>query len=138
MNRAGVEATLLRSEVLTGTVPTETDGRFAVTSGSAHVDPNRNPYFRYQNMQRMSNLVTTRSNVYAVWVTMGLFEVNVEETTSGSGVFVERLGQEAGRETGSVKRHRAFYIIDRSIPVAFQPGENHNVDHTILLRRIIE
>ncbi len=87
-------------------------------------------------MQRLSNLVTTRSNVYAIWITMGLFEVNIEN--NGSGVFVERLGQEAGRETGNVKRHRAFYIVDRSIPVAFQPGENHNVDQAILLRRIIE
>jgi hypothetical protein len=132
MTRAGVEATLLRSEVLTGATQTETDGRFAVTSGGAHVDPNRNPYFRYQNMQRLANLVTTRSNGYAVWVTMGMFEVTVD--SSGN----ERLGQEAGRETGSVRRHRAFYIIDRSIPVAFQPGENHNVDEAILLRRIIE
>jgi hypothetical protein len=139
MKRAGVESTLLRSTALTATTTqTQTDGGFAVTSGSVHVEPNRNPYFRYQNMQRLSNLVTTRSNVYAIWVTMGMFEVNVEETTTGSGVYVERLGQEAGRETGNVKRHRAFYIVDRSIPVAFEPGENHNIDHAILSRRIIE
>ena len=37
-----------------------------------------------------------------------------------------------------VTRHRAFYMIDRSIPVAFEPGENHNVDRAILLRRFIE
>lgn len=139
MLRAGVEATLLRSIATTSTTTqTETDAKFAVTTGGVHVEPNRNPYFRYQNLQRLSNLVTTRSNVYAIWVTMGMFEVNVEETTTGSGVYVERLGQEAGRETGSVKRHRAFYIVDRSIPVAFQPGENHNVDDAILLRRIVE
>lgn len=144
MKRAGVEATLLRSPTLTPDsasnphTEAQKDGSFGVTSGGAHIDPDRNPYFRYQNMQRLSNLVTTRSNVYAIWVTMGLFEVNVEETFPTSGVFVERLGQEAGRETGSVKRHRAFYIVDRSIPVAFQPGENHNVENAILLRRIIE
>lgn len=142
MKRAGVDATLLRSPTLTPNSATnphteaQNDGRFAVTGGDAHIDPFRNPYFRYQNMQRLSNLVTTRSNVYAIWVTMGMFEVTVEN--NGSGVFVERLGQEAGRETGSVKRHRAFYIVDRSIPVAFQPGENHNVEDAILLRRIIE
>ena len=142
MKRAGVESTLLRSSTLSangaGSTQSQNDGRFAVTSGLPHVEPDRNPYFRYQNMQRLSNLVTTRSNVYAIWVTMGLFEVSVEETSSGSGVYVERLGQEAGRQTGNVKRHRAFYIVDRSIPVAFQPGENHNVDAAILLRRFIE
>jgi hypothetical protein len=29
-------------------------------------------------------------------------------------------------------------MVDRSIPVAFEPGENHNVDRAILLRRFIE
>ncbi len=48
------------------------------------------------------------------------------------------LGQEVGIDTGTVKRHRAFYIIDRTIPVAFEPGQNHNVDKCVLLRRFIE
>jgi hypothetical protein len=29
-------------------------------------------------------------------------------------------------------------MIDRSIPVAFEPGQNHNVDRAILVRRRIE
>jgi hypothetical protein len=37
-----------------------------------------------------------------------------------------------------VRRHRAFYIIDRSIPVAFQRGQDYNVEKCILLRRFIE
>ena len=49
-----------------------------------------------------------------------------------------RLGQELGTETGQIERHRAFYIIDRSIPVGFQRGEDLNVEDTILLRRFIE
>jgi hypothetical protein len=48
------------------------------------------------------------------------------------------LGQELGSDTGQIQRHRAFYVIDRSIPVAFEPGENHNVDNAILLRRMLE
>jgi hypothetical protein len=48
------------------------------------------------------------------------------------------LGSELGTDSGQVKRHRAFYIIDRSVPVAFEPGQNHNVDNAILLRRFIE
>ncbi len=133
MVRAGVDATLMRSPALSSTATESArDGQFEVIGGNAHVDPYRNPYFRYRDIQRLSNLVTTRSNVYAIWVTMGKFEVNIDSNGS------ERLGQEAGRETGSVKRHRAFYVVDRSIPVAFEPGENHNVDDAILLRRIIE
>lgn len=100
---------------------------------------NRNSYFAYQALQRLPNLVTTRSNVYAVWVTVGYFEVGQNpsgvDATHPDGF---RLGQEIGSDTGEVKRHRAFYIIDRSIPVAFESGENHNVDRCILLRRYIE
>jgi hypothetical protein len=47
------------------------------------------------------------------------------------------IGQEIGTEDGQIKRERAFYIIDRSIPVGFEPDENHNVDRAILLRRYI-
>lgn len=130
MQRAGVDTTLLRSPALTnGDTRNQTDAMLATTTGTAHVDPHRNPYFRYQSIQRLSNLVTTRSNVYAVWLTVGFFEV---DPTTGD------LGQEVGRDTGTAKRHRAFYILDRSIPVAFEPGENHNVDKAILLRRIIQ
>ena len=49
-----------------------------------------------------------------------------------------QLGGEVGEDSGTVQRHRAFYMIDRSIPVAFEPGENHNVDRAVVLRRFIE
>jgi hypothetical protein len=37
-----------------------------------------------------------------------------------------------------VQRNRGFFIIDRSIPVAYEQGKNHNVRDTIRLRRIIQ
>jgi hypothetical protein len=43
-----------------------------------------------------------------------------------------------GSDQGDIQRHRAFYVIDRSIPVAFEPGMNHNVDQAVLLRRLVE
>ena len=100
-------------------------------------DTDRNPYFRYQGMQRLTNLVTTRSNVYAVWITVGFFEVKPQlvDDAHPDGF---RLFQELGTDTGQIERHRGFYIIDRSIPVAFEPGVNHNVDNAVILRRFIE
>ena len=99
----------------------------------------RNPYFRYQGMQRLGNLVTTRSNVYAVWITVGYFEV----TPNPAGVDAQhrdgyQLGPELGIDTGEVKRHRAFYMFDRTIPVGFQRGEDLNVEKAVLLKRFIE
>jgi hypothetical protein len=112
---------------------------FNTTSTSPAINTDRNPYFRYQGLQRLGNLVSTHSNTFAVWVTVGYFEVepNPDGVTTAHPDGV-RLGQELNAETGDVQRHRAFYIIDRSIPVAFQPGTNHNVENTILLRRFIE
>ncbi len=100
-------------------------------------DPSRSPYFRIQNASRAMNLLTTRSNVYAVWITVGYFQVT---PIAASTVYPDgyQLGAEVGSDTGEIKRHRAFYIIDRTIPVGFQRGEDLNSENAILLRRVIE
>lgn len=85
-----------------------------------------NVYFQTQLMQRLSNLTTTRSNVFAVWVTVGFFESN--GTT---------IGKEYGLDNGSRQRYRAFYIIDRTRPVGYSPGMRMNADKTIILRRYL-
>src|SRR3972149_6061270 len=124
-------------------------------------------------MAGLGNLVTTRSNVFAVWVTVGYFEVepapswndsndsvrvplrqrfgastgltaNDAATIAGKALYDRvypegyMLGQEVGSDTGNTKRQRAFYIIDRSEPVGFKPGEDLNVERTIRVRRRIE
>ena len=123
-------------------------------------DSQKNPYFAYHTLERLGNLTTTRSNVYAVWVTVGYFEVEpvanmgpiYESRYSLSPVQAQTwvqtinpyhpdgfmLGQELGWDTGDVKRHRAFYVIDRSIPVGFERGKDLNAQKTILLKRFIE
>jgi hypothetical protein len=86
---------------------------------------------------RLGNLVTTRSNVYAVWITVGFFEV---EPAADLAVHPDgyRLGPELGSDRGDMRRHRAFYVFDRSIPVGFRRGEDLNVEDAVLLRRFIE
>lgn len=86
------------------------------------------PYFRNELRQRLGSMLTTRSSVFSIWITVGYFHVDD----------YGRVGAEVGIEIGEVKRSRAFYIIDRSIPVAFEPGKNHNVDDAVLVRTIIE
>ena len=70
-------------------------------------------------MLQMENLVTVRSNVFAVWITVGYFN-------------------SSGNEVSPIERNRGFYIVDRSIPVAYERGKDHNVRDAILLRRIIQ
>ncbi len=86
-----------------------------------HRNTDRHASFRYQTMNQLSGVVTVRSNVFAVWVTIGYF-------SDAAGTL----------EMTPVERNRGFYIFDRSIPVAYERGRNHNVRDAILLRRIIE
>ena len=101
----------------------------------AHGDTNRAAYFRNDMRQRLGNLVTSRSSVFAVWVTVGYFQVNaagsLKPGASGKGI-------EAGADSGTMRRNRGFFLVDRSIPVAFEPGKNHNVERAILVKSIIE
>lgn len=110
----------------------------AMASASALNDTGRNPYFRFQEMQRLANSVGTHSNVYAVWITVGYFQVEPSGAVDAGHPDGYQLGAELGSDTGEVNRHRAFFILDRSIPVGFQRGKDHNVDKTILLKRYIE
>ena len=81
------------------------------TSGSL------NPLHSIDTATRLANTTTPRSNVFAVWIT---------------------LRESTANDPDSVKYRRAFYIIDRSIPVGYEEGRDHNVRDCIRLRRIIE
>jgi hypothetical protein len=141
---------------------------FSGASLEPSIDTERNSTQRYLPIQRMANLATTRSNVYAVWITVGFFEVKPAkddariasryfDTTTGAFLGSDAaqqaatqdlffrvypdgwtLGEEIGRDTGEDVRHRGFYVVDRSRPVAFKPGEDANVSETVLVRRRIQ
>jgi hypothetical protein len=76
-----------------------------------------NPIHNIYTATRLANTATIRSNVFGIWIT---------------------LRESVANDPDSIKLHRAFYIFDRSIPVGFQPGKDHNVWDAVLLRRIIE
>ncbi len=106
----------------------------------------RHSSFLYEGVQRLANMSSTQSNVYAVWITVGYFEVEpwTNGVVGGPAVFDDAhpdgltLGPELGEATGGIRRHRAFYIVDRSIPVAYEPGQDHNVENALLLERMID
>ncbi len=83
------------------------------------------PFVNYQRMMRLPNLTTNQSNVFAVWITIGLFEYDPEDG----------IGREYVGPSGVPQRSKSFYVVDRSIPVGFAPGKQYNTDKTILLRR---
>jgi hypothetical protein len=73
---------------------------------------------------RLANVATPRSHLFGVWITL-------REAIAPANSM-------APSDPDSVRFHRAFYVIDRSIPVAHEPGKDHNVWDAVLLRRVIE
>ena len=112
--------------------------------------PNRSAAFQNSVRTRLGNMVTTKSSVFACWITVGYFEVNEDgELIKDDGdklIEDETMAQtiepgeaaEIGGDRGEQIRNRAFFIFDRSIPVAFEPGKNHNVENAILIKSFIE
>jgi hypothetical protein len=118
----------------------------AAVSNAIHPASNPdNAWFRFEPLIRASANTTARSEVYAIWVTMGLFEIeSTDGTPMGTGAvaagsLVERypdkyrLVREYGSDAGQVRRHRAFFIYDRSRSVGYREGEDANVTDGILV-----
>jgi len=105
------------------------DSKGGDQDGRPYADPRRNPYFRYREMMRLSNLSTQRSNVFAVWMTVGFFVIEPHPTNAGQSA----LGAEYGLDTGDAVRFKSFMIFDRSIPVGFRPGTPLNSRDAVLL-----
>ncbi len=105
-NGLGIEDTILRS----------LDGRLLFqTAEPPPGNPNRHPYLQQQLLTKVFNQLTTRSNVFAVWLTVGFFEVTDETARP------VKLGAEVGRAEGRHVRRRMFAVVDRSV-LTHNPG----------------
>jgi hypothetical protein len=80
-------------------------------------NPSQNPAFYLNTAIRIPNVATTRSHVFAIWITLRLTDSS---------------------DPTNVSFHRMFAIVDRSIPVGFLHGMDLNVRDTVLLQRYLD
>ena len=86
-------------------------------------DAAMNPWHRLHTATRLANTATNRSHVFGIWLTVRT---------------VEKVGGSNGQpDLDTVKYSRMFVIYDRSKPVAYEPGRDHNVADGILLKRVL-
>jgi hypothetical protein len=100
------------------------------------MDTRRQPYFRTEMLQKVMNLTTVRTHQYAVWVTVGFFEV--VRPGDPTKLIPDELGPEIGSATGGVQRSRAFFILDRSRATGFNLFNPGDYRECVLYRRRIE
>jgi len=75
---------------------------------------------------RMPNLASDNSQTYVIRMTVGLFEVDPVN---------QSLGREYNEELGLNERYEAMFIIDRSRPVGFIPGQPLNARDVVVFEK---
>jgi len=137
-------------------LPPDSLFRLAADRDNPATDPARQAWHAFEPLMRANANTTTRSEVYAIYLTVGLFEVEKVPAEPVVPDFVDlpgspsvaegvqrypdgwKLTREYGSQSGSVQRHKAFFIFDRSRPIAYETGSDHNVDDAILIERYIQ
>ena len=128
LRRNGALGTLLRPG--SDAAGADQDRPFFVRSETTpHRNALNNPFMKYRTLTRMPNLASGKSNVFVMRLTLGFFEVDAATLS---------LGREYNEDIAQNQRYQMMYVIDRSKPVAFIPGQNTNVRDTIVYERLVE
>jgi hypothetical protein len=109
----------------------------------ANPDTSQHPYWRSEMMQKVMNLTTVRTHQYAVWITIGFFEVKREgdpaQILNGNPKYAyDVLGSELGAAEGQTTRYRAFFVVDRLKLVGFDDTTPGSFRPAVVYRQNIE
>jgi hypothetical protein len=122
-------------------LPTNVSSPF-LGRGTGGTDNRQHPYWRTEQLQKMINLTTTRTHQYAVWLTIGFFEVKRQ---GDLGMFAfnpqfafDILGPEIGASNGKNVRFRGFYLVDRLQLTGFNPSSPTAFRSALVYRQRIQ
>ena len=107
------------------------------------IDQKQHPYFRTEMLQKAMNLTTVRTHQYAVWITIGFFEVTRQGDLlmiqSGNPILAfDLLGPELGASTGQTTRYRGFFLVDRLKLYGFDDTTPGSFRPAVVYRQTIE
>ena len=93
---------------------------------STQFDARQHPSWRVEMLQRVMNLTTVRTHQYAVWITVGFFEVRrrgdaAMVSSSDPRPAFDILGPEIGLAGNKHVRYRGFFLVDRLKLDGFDP-----------------
>jgi len=113
-------------------------------STAAGTDMRQHPYWRTEQLQRVMNLTTSRTHQYAVWITIGFFEVKRQGDLGMLAVggdprlAFDILGPEIGAANGKNTRYRGFYLVDRLQLTGFNPASVSAFRSAVVYRQRIQ
>jgi hypothetical protein len=111
-------------------------------NGIPNFDRRQHPLWRTEWLQKIMNLTTPRTHQYAVWITVGFFEVvrpgNPQMASVNPDLAIDRLGPELDKAAGRNVRYRGFFLLDRTRTVGFNPANPGDFRDAITYRRRIQ
>jgi hypothetical protein len=127
-------------------VPPSSGTFFLGGNGTNRIDQRTHPEYRLEWMQKIMNLTTVRTHQYAVWITVGFFEVtrlgnptNINPQTGLVQPLPDQLGGEIDLYAGKNIRYRSFFVIDRTKITGFNdPYFPNNFHNAVVYSRRIE
>ncbi len=105
-------------------------------------DNTQHPYWRSEQLQKIMNLTTPRTHQYAVWVTVGFFEVK-RQGDLGMLIYnptlaFDIMGPEIGAANGKSTRFRSFFLVDRLKLTGFNPSSSTGFREAIVYQSRIQ
>ena len=122
-------------------------GVYLGSNNTSNPDYSQHPYWRSEMMQKVMNLTTVRTHQYAVWITIGFFEVkrqgdplmaNANPGTSLATLGFDILGPEIGASSGQTTRYRGFFLVDRTKLYGFDDTTPGSFTPAVVYRQMIE